>query len=384
MQLKNQSLLQFLNQQRSMYPWRVDRTPYKVFVSEFMLQQTTVQAVTPIYIKFINHYDSLERLSLTSEDEVLIFWKGLGYYRRARFLHRAAHFFQITYQEIPQNLSDLLKSPGIGFYTSRAILSIGYDQHYLALDGNWKRVMSRFFSQLQLPWHSSTEKDLNLLHDQLINQEWISNCLESIGARSLNELIMDVGRLFCRPKSMFCNLCPLSLNCSYSLNSHGFFLKDTQNIYTKKKNAKKSLKQEKVKLNAYWVRSSKGVFIYQREQSQWNASQWEIPMSLEADPSFIQKRIDKCEKEFRFPIDHFLDKINGLKGFKSVGKIKHAITEYIFIVNIFFLDLKEIDSDFQLEISERWLWLNNENHKSIPLSTFFRKVQKIIQEEIPS
>ena len=132
---------------RKNLPWQIDKTPYRVWVSEIMLQQTQVTTVKPYYERFIEHFPSIEDLAAASQEQVLALWSGLGYYSRGRNLHKAAQ--QIVTQHggvFPNQLEQVMALPGIGRSTAGAILSLALGQKHAILDGNVKRVLARYFA----------------------------------------------------------------------------------------------------------------------------------------------------------------------------------------------------------------------------------------------
>ena len=142
----NHHLLRWYDQHKRDLPWRHNPNPYTILVSEIMLQQTRVEAVIPLYERFITRFPDLESLASASQDEVLSYWQGLGYYSRARRLHETAQILTAEYGGcIPNNKAELLSLPGIGAYTAGALLSIAFFQPVVAVDGNLLRIGARLF-----------------------------------------------------------------------------------------------------------------------------------------------------------------------------------------------------------------------------------------------
>ena len=138
---------------RKNLPWQVKTNPYKVWISEIMLQQTQVKTVIPYFLKFVERYPNINSLANSDEDEVLSYWSGLGYYTRARNILKSAQLIKIEFEStLPKSLKELVTLPGIGRSTAGAIRSIGYGLKAPILDGNVKRVLSRYFK---------IEEDLN-------------------------------------------------------------------------------------------------------------------------------------------------------------------------------------------------------------------------------
>lgn len=186
-------------------PWRSRRDPYAVWIAEIMLQQTRVETVIPYYQRWMQRFPSLEVLAEADQQEVLQIWEGLGYYSRARNLHRAAQIAAARYGgNLPPNRRELESLPGIGRYTSAAIASIAFGADEPALDGNIRRVIARVFD-LEIPASSpeGQARILSLLKDNL----------PSGRAGDFNQALMDLGALICVPRRPKCGLCPLEGMC---------------------------------------------------------------------------------------------------------------------------------------------------------------------------
>ena len=150
-------------------PWRTDPTPYRVWLSEIMLQQTTVAAVLDYYKRFLERFPTVESLAEASEDEVLALWAGLGYYSRARNLLRTARLIATQYGgRFPSEPADLLRLPGIGRYTAGAIASVAFGKRAAILDGNVRRVFSRLLA-IESAWDAHGTERLWLTLGQLVN-----------------------------------------------------------------------------------------------------------------------------------------------------------------------------------------------------------------------
>jgi A/G-specific adenine glycosylase len=198
-------LLRWFDKNGRDLPWRKTRDPYAIWVSEIMLQQTQVSTVIPYYQKFLKAFPTIRHLAKADLSKVLKAWEGLGYYSRARNLHRASkivlnHFHGRT----PDNLKDLYTLPGIGKYTAGAILSIAYNKEAPILDGNVKRVLSRLFAVSSNSVRGKTEDLLWQLSESLIPKAFAS---------SFNQGLMDLGAMVCTPKDPRCLHCPLDRLC---------------------------------------------------------------------------------------------------------------------------------------------------------------------------
>ncbi|MCS5594540.1 MAG: A/G-specific adenine glycosylase [Porticoccaceae bacterium] len=201
-----QALLDWFELQgRTDLPWQKPITPYRVWVSEIMLQQTQVATVIPYFKRFMQSFPTIEKLALASLDNVLHHWTGLGYYARARNLHKTAQ--RITFdrgQQFPDTIEQLLELPGIGRSTAGAIRSIAFNKPAAILDGNVKRVLARFAAVEGWPGQSHVQKKL-----------WNIAELYSPNRRTADyaQAIMDMGAILCKKTAPNCNQCPLESDC---------------------------------------------------------------------------------------------------------------------------------------------------------------------------
>lgn len=194
---------------RKTLPWQQDKTPYRVWVSEIMLQQTQVATVIPYYLQFMARFPDVLVLANAPEDEVLHYWTGLGYYARARNLHKAAKMIRDDYQGIfPLNFAQVLALPGIGRSTAGAILSLALGQHHSILDGNVKRVLARHGAIAGWPGQKSVEEQLWLLTDAVTPEQEI---------QKYNQAMMDIGASICTRSKPNCAACPVALDCKAQL-----------------------------------------------------------------------------------------------------------------------------------------------------------------------
>ena len=187
-------------------PWRKNKDPYSVWLSEIILQQTKIQQGLPYYIKFIDKYPDVFCLANALEHDILKLWEGLGYYSRARNLHKTAKIVALDFDGIfPTTFLQLLKLPGIGKYTASAISSICYEERQAVLDGNVFRLLSRYFD-IDTPINSSLGiKSFERLSYKL---------LPKINIGDYNQGLMDFGSIVCKPKLAKCDICILQDGCS--------------------------------------------------------------------------------------------------------------------------------------------------------------------------
>jgi A/G-specific adenine glycosylase len=199
------ALLSWYDRRARSLPWRETRDPYRIWVSEVMLQQTQVKTVEAYYGRFIGRFPSVADLARAEPDEVMKSWEGLGYYGRARHLHRAAREVVTRFDgRLPDTSGDLLSLPGIGRYTAGAILSIAFGKPEAVLDGNVIRVLSRIFHITDDVRKTSTQRVLWSLSESLLPRHRI---------RDYNQALMELGALTCRVRNPGCSDCPVSRIC---------------------------------------------------------------------------------------------------------------------------------------------------------------------------
>tara|TARA_X000000368_G_scaffold26935_1_gene20347 strand:+ start:253 stop:1245 length:993 start_codon:yes stop_codon:yes gene_type:complete len=215
--MKNQNIskkiLHWYDNNKRLLPWRKHiskkQTQYFILVSEFMLQQTQVKTVIPYFNNFINKIPDLEKLAKVKEKKLMKCWEGLGYYLRAKNLKKTAKKIILEFNgKLPDNIEELKKLPGIGEYTSRAIMAIAYNAPVIPLDGNVERILKRVFY---------LRKKNEISKDYIISKKSFFG--KSNRSSDYAQAIMEIGALICRPLKPLCIKCPISKNCiSYKKN----------------------------------------------------------------------------------------------------------------------------------------------------------------------
>ncbi len=186
-------------------PWQSDPTPYRVWISEVMLQQTQVETAIPYFERFIARFPDVGSLAAASLDEVLHLWSGLGYYARARNLHRAANEIVLRPdRQLPETLAELMALPGIGRSTAGAVLALARGQRHAILDGNVKRVLARVFCIRDWPGHAETSARLWRLAEE---------CTPAKQVAQYTQAIMDLGATVCTRADPGCDRCPVRTHC---------------------------------------------------------------------------------------------------------------------------------------------------------------------------
>lgn len=202
----SQAVLHWFDQHgRKHLPWQQDISPYKVWISEVMLQQTQVATVIPYFERFMKEFPSIHDLAAAEQDKVLHLWTGLGYYARARNLHACAKKVSADFQgEFPRSVDELEKLPGIGRSTAGAIASLSMGINAAILDGNVKRVLCRYFAVEGWPGTTAVQKQLWEIAERLTPNERCNHYTQAM---------MDMGAILCTRSKPQCGICPLAPNC---------------------------------------------------------------------------------------------------------------------------------------------------------------------------
>jgi A/G-specific adenine glycosylase len=293
-------------------PWRQHRTIYRTLVSEIMLQQTTVGTVLNHYERFLQTFPSLESLASASEEELLVAWKGLGYYRRAKNLKKIAEGLIEQHGGIfPDEVEALQAIPGIGPYTANALRAIGMDKKGLAIDANLERVLARLLGV-------NVAKGLKL-HAAIAEAVAAHPAFQrGFSWRELNEALMDLGRTFCQARRASCELCPLRSHCVA-------FSQGTPLAYPALV-AKPEKEKHELHLLRVFIRKGNKLLVYKKGSSEWLSGQYEVP-------TLILKTTDK--KLTQYPV------IAGQPAGLNV-EYKTSITKYVIRNFIQVASLKEL------------------------------------------
>ena len=325
--LQNALLGWFDRDQRDM-PWRQTGDPYPIWVSEIMLQQTQVQTVIPYFRRWMKTFPTLQKLARSREETVLKHWEGLGYYSRARNLHRAAQQVVKKHQgRLPDTYEELIQLPGIGRYTAGALLSIAFDQPAPVLDGNVKRVLSRLFAISANGEASAHEKRL-----------WDTSA-ELVPAKrpgDFNQAMMELGATVCLPKKPLCRVCPLQTQCEAQKRGEVEKFPEPR--------ARPGLK--KIEVSAAVITRNGKVFIQQRPHSGLMGGLWEFPggkrQSKETEEECLKREI---QEELSIPIAIS----------KKMMTIKHSYTQFRVTLNVFWCPWQS--GRIRATQCEQWKWV---------------------------
>ncbi len=253
------ALVAWYQQNRRILPWREDPQPYRVWVSEIMLQQTQVDTVIPYFERFLAQFPTLETLANADQESVLKAWEGLGYYSRARNLHKAAKTVIQDWQgTIPDTYENLQKLPGLGPYCAAAVTSIAFGHPVPVVDGNVIRVFARFWGiedDIRQP------KVRNLIFDRL------TPIIQAFNPSDFNQAMMELGALICKPKSPLCHQCPLATDCV------AYQTQQTDRLPVKSKAA--PVPHHTIVVGVIWKDGK--ILVGKRRQDQMLGGLWEFP-----------------------------------------------------------------------------------------------------------
>jgi A/G-specific adenine glycosylase len=312
-----QLLLQWHKSIDRSLPWKNNNDPYKIWVSEIILQQTRVEQGIPYYLKFIEKYPTVKDLAKSDEDEILKSWEGLGYYTRARNLHAASkEVIERFNGKFPDKYEDVILLPGIGPYTASAILSFAYGQPYAVIDGNVKRVLSRVFGYAE---PIDTAEGISFL------KEKADQCLDKKSPGAYNQAIMDFGALQCVPQKPDCITCPMKNCCSAFLN------KTIESIPHKSKKTKVRRRY----FHYFYVQGNNMVYISQRGKNDIWARLFEFPLyesNQELDTVELCKNLHLSKSEPRPEL---------------LVKQDHKLSHQILTICIYKMDVLPIKTTFK-------------------------------------
>lgn len=342
-------LLSWYAQNKRDLPWRDHPDPYHIWVGEIMAQQTRLSTVISYYRRWIEHFPDVASLASASQQDVLNLWQGLGYYSRARNLHRAAQQIMLEYSgELPSDVKLLQSLPGIGRYTAGAIASLAFGQDQPVVDGNIKRVLARLYNLQQEVDSNSGEKIVWALAKQM---------LPPGEAADFNQALIDLGATICLPRKPFCLDCPLSPQCqAYQL--------DKQNELPRRK-AKPAIPHHTV--TAAVIRQRDRVLITQRPQSGLLGGMWEFPGGKQEAGESLHNCL---RREIREELG--VDLIIG----DQLGVYKHAYTHYKVTLHAFECRLNGAKPQ-PIKVNEQ-RWVQLEELEDFPMG----KIDRMISEHL--
>lgn len=344
-------LLDWYDANKRTLPWRGHPQAYAVWVSEIMLQQTRVETVIPYFEKWMRLFPDINSLAKASEHDVLNAWEGLGYYSRARNLHKAARIVHEQYHgEIPRDLQELRKLPGIGRYTLGAIASIAFGMDVAALDGNIKRVYARIFDIVEPVDSPQGEKTLWHLADEHLPKGH---------AGDYNQALMDLGATVCVPKNPRCLICPVMELCKARENG----TQDQRPVLKPKREVPHYVQAAGV------IIEKKKVLLAQRPSQGLLGGMWEFPNGrVEGDPAKGLSKALKTGYRLRLRVKQG-DKIQKKE---ALGIVQHAYTHFKVTVHVFPCELISRPEGTNLK------WVPLKDLENYPMGKIDRQIAKMI------
>lgn len=345
-------LLSWFNEHQREMPWRSNPLPYNVWVSEIMLQQTQVDTVIPYFNRFLSRFPTVHDLAAAPLDDVLKLWEGLGYYSRARNLHKAAKYVSEELKgELPSDYKGLQTIPGIGPYCAAAITSIAFGNPVPVVDGNVFRVFTRFwgiYEDIKLP------ATRNMLFDRLTPE------IQHVNPSLFNQGIMELGALICSPKQPKCDQCPLSGEC--------FALKtNTINDLPVKAKAK-PVPHHNIAVGVIWKDDK--LLIGKRKADQMLGGLWEFPGGKQKEKESLQDTVIREIKE-ETSLDVEIE--------KQYCSIKHAYSHFKITLHVFKCRYKSGKEQANTTDEVKWISIHDIDTYAFPKANI--KALDIIKEE---
>ena len=346
-----QRLIQWYHNAHRALPWRKSNDPYHIWVSEVMLQQTQVNTVVPYFQRFISAFPDVEHLARADLQTVLKLWEGLGYYARARHLHRSAQqILELFTGEIPATWKELRQLPGIGDYIASAVLSIAFAQPYAVVDGNVKRVLARLLK---------IEAPVNQARGLTVFKAAADKLLDPSNPAIFNQAIMELGAVVCTPRNPKCDICPLQSDCAaFSSGSiHKYPLRGPRKSIPKYHTAVGVIYQED------------RVLITRRPTKGLLGGLWEFPggkIKKGEDPASGCLREIREEVGLEVAIDAHLT------------QVKHAYTHFRVIMEVF--SCKYMSGEVKLKVHTAYLWVRPEELDRFPFPKANRKFMHLLNK----
>ncbi len=349
MQLNNleKSVLKWFKIMKRDLPFRRTKDPYKIWLSEVMLQQTKVITAVPYYNKWIKKYPTLFSVSEENLNNLLKLWEGLGYYSRCRNFHEATKKICIKYDgNVPSDWETFISLPGVGNYTASAVLSIAFGKKYVTIDGNVKRVIFRLLG-LKKPTPFNNKRAKKTL-EKLISDS---------SPGDFNQSMMELGALICTPRKPQCDICPLKYMCK------AFKSKDPEDYPLRKK----KLRVPKYQYIAGIIRNDNKFLIIKRDENSMLGGLWELP-------NFRVEKTTDLENSYIKKIKSLYDiNINILK---KIGTISHKYSHFSAVVKVFNCKLCSLEN----YNDNQYKWISLKEVTLYPFSKINHKIFDIIRK----
>lgn len=325
-------LLLWYDQNKRLLPWRDIQDPYRIWISEIMLQQTRVEAVKTYYSRFLDRYPTVLDLARSEEEEVLKLWEGLGYYSRAKNLHKTAKKIA-EMGSFPNSYEGWLALPGIGAYTAAAIVSNAYGILVASVDGNVLRVLSRYWC---------LERDISQSSTKAFMKQEIESWMTTRPG-DVNQALMELGATVCLPKNPHCSVCPFAMDCLA-------FQTNRVEEYPKKEKKKQPKREEKTAL----------FFLYQ--DTLWLRKREKGLLSGFYEPYMVERWLNEMDIENRFLQEDHRARIVPLM------PVVHIFTHRIWDMKGYFILLQR-----PLPLEEGQYYSFSKIEQMLPIPTAFQK-----------
>jgi len=337
------SIKKWYQSNKRQLPWRQNHDPYKVWLSEIILQQTRIEQGEPYFLRFLSNFPTIFDLANASEDEVLKNWQGLGYYSRARNLHHTAKIIVSEYQgSFPSDYHKLRKLKGIGDYTASLILSVCFNKPYAVVDGNVGRIISRLFG-------------INDFIDKPDGIKKIKNkatdLLDKTNPGDFNEAMMDFGSLVCTVSNPLCQLCPLNINCFAYLHQAQSILPNKTSKATKKKRY----------FNYLLIKKNDSVLISQRNTKDIWHKLFEFPLiELPANKLITKQMIESALG-------------TKIQSFQKIAACTHQLTHQEIYLSFYELEFESRREEF---LPYTWVALSEIGKYAVPkpIENFIKRI----------
>ena len=341
------SLLHWFENHQRLLPWRESHSPYEVWISEIMLQQTQVKTVLPYYLRWMQRFPGIASVAQASEEELLKLWEGLGYYSRVRNIHKAARVIMDEHGgEFPGNPEAVRALPGIGPYTAGAVMSLAFNEPHAIVDGNVERVVARLFN-LDKPVKSGEGRSFIWK----TAREYIPHGK----ARDFNQAVMELGAMVCLPRKPLCVSCPLTVCCE----SHQLGLVDQRPV----KGPGRVITPLGVSIGL--LLKGDRVFIQKRSPHGLMPHLWEFPGG----------KIQKGESPERALVREFQEELEvSVHNLHKIGVIRHSYTSFRVTLHAFFCELRHPHEHPALKSAVKGLWVSREDLKNYPFPAANRKL----------
>jgi A/G-specific adenine glycosylase len=343
-------LLKWYQDHKRQMPWRDEPDPYKIWISEIMLQQTRVDQATPYFRNFISLFPTVYDLANADQQEVLKAWEGLGYYSRARNLHAAAKMVVQKYDgKLPESYDEIIKLKGVGPYTAAAVTSIAFNKPNAVVDGNVIRVLTRYFG---------IEDDTRSTKTRNKVQEFASTLIDEHQPGDFNQALMELGSEVCTPANPDCTNCPVQGGCIAS--------KIAKTDVIPYKSPAKKKPHHTIGVGIIERKDGK-LLIALRPENAMLGGLWEFPGGKQKEDEPIQKTVERELKE-ELGVE--------VKAYKELMILKHTYSHFSITMHAWFCTL--ITGTPKPKESQEVRWVTREELEQYP----FPKANKVLTERL--